>query len=309
MAFEFSACQTWADGRAAPIDEAVEREYNLRPRHPERESVYAGFAERSAAYRETPGALLNQRYGEGPRACLDVFPAGAGAPILVFIHGGYWRTLNKDVFSFLAAPYVNAGVTVVMPSYDLVPSVPLASIVKQMRQMLAWVRANASSFGADASRIVLSGHSAGGHLAALTALTDTPGMDGSGICGVVPVSGVFELAPLLHTSINREARLTPASADELSPLRLARRLPTVPATPLLLLVGGEETAGFQQQSRDFMEIWRSRGLAGGMVLAPGQTHFTVLETLADPAGSVFNDILTFLNVPCSPSRTARHGAQ
>lgn len=297
MAFDIPAHQTWADGCPAPIDDMVEREYNLRLRHPERESIYADFARRSAAYREGQGVLLNQRYGDGPRACLDVFPAGAGAPILVFIHGGYWRTLDKDVFSFLAAPYVEAGITVVMPNYDLAPSVPLTRIAEQMHQALAWLRAEASSFGADAARIVLSGHSAGGHLAAYTALTDATAADRPMIRGIVPVSGVFDLAPLLRTSINREARLTPATAEALSPLRLARRLATLPPLPLLLLVGGDETAGFKQQSRDFQTLWQSRGLGGDMVLAPGRTHFTVLESFADPNGPVFGGVATMLRSP------------
>ncbi len=307
MAFDSTAPstaqQSRADGRPTPIDEAVEREFNLRPRHPERQSVYAGFGERSAAFRAaTPGALLDRRYGDGPRALLDVFPAGAGAPVLLFIHGGYWRTLDKELFSFLAAPYVAAGVTVVMPNYDLAPSVPLARIAEQMHQALAWLRAAAPSFGADAARIVLSGHSAGGHLAALTTLAGgAAGEPGGGgdIRGIVPVSGLFDLVPLLRTSINRDARLSPADADALSPLRLARRLPALPAVPLRLLVGGGETAGFQQQSRDFLEVWRSRGGSGELLLAPGRTHFTVLESLADPAGPVFKDILGFLEAPSS----------
>ncbi|MBP2292905.1 alpha/beta hydrolase [Azospirillum rugosum] len=301
MAFDFPAGHTWADGDPAPIDEAMEREFNLRPRHPEREAVYADFARRSAAFREAHPALLDQRYGPGPRARLDVFPAGDGAPVFLFIHGGYWRTLDKDVFSFLAASFVDAGISVVMPNYDLVPSVPLADIVEQMRQALAWVRAEAASFGADASRIVLSGHSAGGHLAAYTALTDS-----IGIRGVLPVSGVFELARLLRTSINRDARMTPAVADALSPHRLAAEMTSLPAVPLLLLVGGEETAGFQQQSRDFLEVWRGRGRPGAMVLAPGRTHFTVLETLADPHGPVFNEVRRILGTQPQPSEHKGH---
>ncbi|MCW2238925.1 alpha/beta hydrolase [Azospirillum canadense] len=301
MAFDFPTGQTWGEDSPAPIDEAMEREFNLRPRHPEREAVYAEFAHRSARFRETRPALLNQRYGAGPRALLDVFPAGAGAPVFLFIHGGYWRTLDKDVFSFLAEPFLEAGITVVMPNYDLVPSVPLADIVEQMRQALAWLRAEAASFGADASRIVLSGHSAGGHLAAYSALTDS-----AGIRGVVPVSGVFELSRLLRTSINRDARMTPAVADALSPHRLAAEMASLPPIPLLLLVGGEETAGFQQQSRDFLEIWRDRGRPGAMVLAPGRTHFTVLETLADPQGPVFNEVRTILAAQPQPFEHKGH---
>lgn len=274
-----------------PVDEATERQFNLRLRHPERLAVYADFSERSAAFRAAcPGAMLNRPYGQGGRAVMDVFPAGQGAPILVFVHGGYWRTLDKDIFSFIAAPYVAAGVTMVMPNYDLAPQATLGAITAQVRAMLRRVVEDAPSFGADPGRIVLSGHSAGGHLAAMAALDGPAGV----VRGLVPVSGLFALEPLLRTTVNRDVRMSGEDARALSPLRLLDRLPEPPAFPLSLLVGGEETDGFKQQSRDFLDGWAARGGTADIIYAAGTTHFTVLDALADPASPTFAAILSML---------------
>lgn len=284
------------------IDDACEREYNLRPRHPERGAVYDGFARRSAAFRESCRCLLDEPYAAGTRTRLDVFPAGPGAPILVFIHGGYWRALDKAVFSFLAEPFVKAGVSVVLPNYDLAPAVTVRDIAGQIREALSWLLSNAGRYGADPSRLVLAGHSAGGHLAALTALTCTEGPIGRALRGIVPVSGLFDLAPLLRTSINRDIRLTPALALALSPLHLLHQPRDVPAPCLRLLVGGGETEGFLGQSRAFAEAWRRHGRSGELLVAPERTHFTVLEELGDPDGPVFADILTMLGHPGRSNR-------
>ena len=277
------------DGPLATIEPALEREYNLRPRHPERQAVYADFARRSQLTRSRLPALLDQRYDDGPRALLDVFPAGSGAPLFVFIHGGYWRTLDKSIFSCLAESFVDAGITVVMPNYDLAPTVPLRTIVAQMRAMLAWVAGNAARFGADPERFVLAGHSAGGHLAAMAALDCHARIDtrlsGAALRGLVPVSGLFDLRPLLSTSVNGDARLSPVEAEELSPILRMRR-EGVPPVPLLLLAGGAETDGFKQQSEGFLAAWRGQGGSGDLLLAPGCTHFTVLDAMAAPEGAV-----------------------
>lgn len=272
------------DPPASTIEPALEREYNLRPRHPERQAVYADFARRSELTRDRLPALLDQRYGSGPRAVLDVFPAGPGAPLFIFIHGGYWRTLDKSIFSCLAESFVAAGICVVMPNYDLAPGVPLRTIVGQMRAVLGWLGENAAGFGGDAGRFVLSGHSAGGHLAAMAAL-DCHARADAALRGLVPVSGLFDLRPLLRTSVNHDIRLPPEEAAALSPVLRAGRL-GVPPVPLLLLAGGAETDGFKLQSETFLSAWRDEGGSGEFILAPGCTHFTVLDAMAAPDGEV-----------------------
>lgn len=286
------------------IDEAIEKQYNLRLRHPEREEVYAGFTRESALFRAEHGDHLTLRYGSGPRALADVFPAigtSNPAPILIFIHGGYWRTLDKGIFSFIARAYVEAGMTVVMPSYDLAPSVTLGGIVAQMRELLGWVRSEAASFGGDASRIVLSGHSAGGHLAAILALLDGTGPEQGGIRGVIPVSGLFDLRPLRFASVNRDVRMSVEDTETLSPQLMVQRdasLRTgqIQAIPMVVMVGGAETDGFKEQSRDFNDAWFRCGGRSRVEMSEGCTHFTVLKAFADAKSAVFADILAMVGL-------------
>ena len=152
-------------GTLQAIDDALEAEYALRTRHPEREKVYDEHLRRSAALRASGNCRLDVRYADGPRCLLDVFSAGAPAPVLFFIHGGYWRALDKSYVSFIAEPFRDAGVTVVMPSYDLVPAVRVGGIVDQIRAAFAWVVEHLAP-----ERVVVAGHSAGGQLAAMLAL-------------------------------------------------------------------------------------------------------------------------------------------
>ena len=184
------------------IDDALEAEFALRRRHPEREMVYDAHQRRSAIVRSNGACLLNQRYAAGPRCLLDIFPAGDRAPILFFIHGGYWRALDKSYVSFIAEPYRNAGITVVMPGYDLVPAVRVGGIADQMRLALDWTVRHL-----EPECIVVSGHSAGGQLAAMLALDQATRGEGP-IIGLATVSGAFDLRPLLHTSINIDLGLS-----------------------------------------------------------------------------------------------------
>jgi arylformamidase len=263
------------------IDDTLEAEFALRRRHPEREEVYDGHRQRSAALRARNDCELDLRYGAGPRCLLDVFPAGEGAPVLFFIHGGYWRALDKSDVSFIAEPYQRAGITVVMPGYDLVPAVRVRDIVDEVRTALAWVTARMAP-----KRIVVAGHSAGGQLAAMLAL-DQAERGGGPIVGVVGVSGVFDLRPLLKTSINGDLGLTKVEAEAVSPqLRLAALSPQAPLMPLLAVVGGGETQGFKLWTADFVAGWRAGGGAATSVEPAGHTHFTILDALAESHGEI-----------------------
>jgi arylformamidase len=272
----------------ASIDEALEAQFALRKRHPERTAVYADFASRSEAFRASARAVLDVRYAAGPRCCLDVFPAAAGAPVFVFIHGGYWRALDRKMFAFLAEPFQAAGITVVMPSYDLAPAVQVADILAEMRAAVAWAVAKLAP-----SRLVVGGHSAGGHLAAMLAIEQAERGDTGPISALVGVSGAFDLVPLLRTSINHDVNLTRADAEQMSPLH---RLAALPATaklmPLLAVVGGGETDGFKAWTHDFYRAWRDRGAPGTAIEPDGLTHFTILEPLADARSDITQHIVT-----------------
>ena len=267
------------------IDDTLEAEFALRKRHPERDTIYDDHQRRGAALRAAGNCILDQRYGPGPRCLLDIFPAGAGAPVLFFIHGGYWRALDKSYVSFIAAPFRDAGFTVVIPGYDLVPRVRVADIVDQIRTALAWTIGRLAP-----ERLVVAGHSAGGQLAAMLALDQAERGDGP-IAGLVGVSGVFDLRPLLRTSINIDLRLSAQEAAEVSPLLRVRALPAAAAlVPLLGIVGGGETDGFKRWTADFVTAWRAHGAPAEFKEVAGRSHFTILDALAEPGGNVLRAV-------------------
>lgn len=271
------------------IDDNLEAQYALRKRHPEREEVYDDHLRRSAELRAAGNCRLDVRYGRGPRCLLDVFLAGERAPVLFFIHGGYWRALDKSYVSFIAEPYRDAGITVVMPSYDLAPAVRIGEIVDQIREAIAWVKAQLAP-----ERVVVAGHSAGGQLAAMLAL-DQAVLDDGPIAGFVGVSGAFDLRPLLQTSINRDLTMSPEEAVEASPLLRLGRMPAAGAlVPFLGLVGGDETAGFKQWTADLAAGWRAHGGTASHREVAGCNHFTILDRLAETDGDVSRAIAAFL---------------
>jgi arylformamidase len=271
------------------IDQSLESEFALRQRHPERDEVYDGHRRRSAALRARGNCRLDVRYGEGPRCLLDVFPAGDGAPVLCFIHGGYWRALDKSDVSFIAEPYQRAGMTVVMPTYDLAPAVRVATIVDQVRAALEWVTQQLAP-----KQMVVAGHSAGGQLAAMLAL-DQAERGGGPIIGLAGISGAFDLRPLLKTSINADLALSAAEAEAASPLLRIKHLSAdAPLVPLVAAVGGGETQGFKQWTADLVADWRAHGAPARLIEVVGRTHFTILDALAESDGTLARAIREFI---------------
>jgi arylformamidase len=263
------------------IDQTLEAEFALRQRHPEREEVYDDHRRRSAALRARGDCRLDLRYGAGPRCLLDVFSADKDAPVLFFIHGGYWRALDKSDVSFIAEPFQRAGMTVVMPGYDLVPAVSVGDIVDQARAALAWVIDRIAP-----ERIVVAGHSAGGQLAAMLAL-DQAERGAGPIVGLAGISGAFDLRPLLRTSINGDLNLSAEEAESASPLlRLGALPPMASLVPLLAVVGGDETDGFKQWTADLAAGWRARGASATLIEPAGHSHFTILDALAEDEGEI-----------------------
>jgi arylformamidase len=276
-------------GTLQPIDDALEAQYALRNRHPEREKIYDDHQRRSAALRAAGNCRLDVRYGDGPRCLLDVFPAGEQAPVLFFIHGGYWRALDKSYVSFIAEAFRDAGMTVVMPGYDLAPAVRVGEIVDQIRQALAWVVEHLAP-----ERVVVAGHSAGGQLAAMLALDQAASGHGP-IVGLAGISGAFDLRPLLHTSINLDLMMSPDEAADASPLlRLERQSVASRLVPLLGLVGGEETRGFKQWTADLVAGWRAHGGAATYCEVAGCNHFSILDRLAEADGDVARAMMDLL---------------
>ena len=256
----------------------LELDYNNRARVPEHPAHIAAWQRDAAAWREAcPRAELSLAYGAGERERLDLFhpdAAAADAPLALYLHGGYWKALDRSFASHAARGLNLRGVAVAVPSYDLCPAVTIATIVAQMRAAAAWL------WRRRGQRMVAIGHSAGGHLAAMLLATDWPALDPALPAGLVqaalPVSGVFELAPLLATSIAEGLNLTPESAHALSP-----RFMPAPGRPIHCVVGGAESAEFIRQSRDMAAAW-----SGSVEALAGADHFTVIAPLADPGSAM-----------------------
>jgi arylformamidase len=267
--------------------EAVERGYNNRAAVPDHPHWLAWYAERSAATRALLAHHADLRYGPGPKETLDLFvPDAASRGTFVFIHGGYWRALDKHDVSFVAAPFVAQGIAVAAVNYDLCPAVSVSVIVDQCRRAAAWLAREGGRHGASARRVVIGGNSAGGHLAAMMIATDSAalGLDAQSFAGAVSVSGVHDLTPLVLFSFNTDMKLDVAEALRLSPAFLVPRS----SAPLLLAVGGGETAEFLRQTWVQWDRWPQNRPPGtnSPLIVPGCDHFSVLAQYADGASAL-----------------------
>jgi arylformamidase len=282
-------------GTIAYTPEFVERGYNNRAAVPEHPRWLALFTESSAKTRATLAPKLDLRYGPGPKETLDLFvPASAARGTFLFLHGGYWRALDKRDFSFVATPFVAAGCAVAVANYDLCPDVSIATIVDECRRAVTWIVREGATHGANPDRIVVGGHSAGGHLSAMLFTTDWPalGLAGNPIAGGVSVSGVHDLAPMVLFSFNADFRLDEAEAARQSPVRLAPRS----RAPLVLAVGADETSEFVRQTQILWDAWPANRPTGARapILIPGRNHFSVIVDYADPASELTRTTLALL---------------
>jgi len=260
----------------AGIDYEVE--YNNRARVPENPALMAGWARDAAAYRaiHTPQQLP---YGPGQRNTIDLFSGDGQGPIMVFIHGGYWQALDGSSFSHCARGLNGHGIDVAVPSYDLCPQVTVDTIIEQMR-------AAARALGRLGRPLVVSGHSAGGHLAACLFATDWPTYDTSLpkdlVIAAYAISGLFDLVPLVGTSINKALGLDEAAAKAGSPLFWQ-----APAHGSLdAVVGEDESAEYHRQSRTMTKAWARSGLPTRYGVVASANHFTAIAPLADPASEM-----------------------
>jgi arylformamidase len=276
----------------------LDAQYNNRARVPEAVAILARWAKASALARDgSPAKRLDLRYGNGPNETLDVFPATQpGAPILFFVHGGYWRALDKSDHSFVAPSFVADGATVVVPNYALCPSVTIEDIALQMTRALAWTWRHAAEFGADASRIAVAGHSAGGHLAAmlLSCRWKQVGEDLplAPLTGALAISGLYDLEPVRLTPfLQGDLRLTPSQVARLSPAFF----PRPKAGKLFTTVGGDESEEFLRHNQLIRDQWGPTAVPV-CESASGMNHFTVLESLVDPAGRLHELALRLLGL-------------
>ena len=249
-------------------------------------ALMADFTERSAQLRLAQPRHLDLPYGAAPRNRIDYFSAAASsagvarttpAPVLVFIHGGYWQTRAKENFSFLAHGPLAHGIDVALPGYTLAPDISLTGLVGEIRAALTWLQTNVGQLGGDAQQLYLAGWSAGGHLTA--AALDHPAVQGG-----LAISGIYDLEPIRLSYLNAKLGLDIEEARLQSPaLHIASASP-----PLMLACGGAELPELQRQSRDYAAARAQAGLPGRLTMLDGLNHFTILEELASPDGVLTN---------------------
>jgi arylformamidase len=267
-----------------------EAEYNNRARVPESVDIHLRWTSASMAARQTLNCELDQAYGPRARQRYDLFipeRGGAITPHVVYIHGGYWQRGDRKDCSFIAAELVSRGVAVSIPSYSLCPEVGVSDIIEELR---GFVRGVWQAFGC---RPAVVGHSAGGHLAAALIATDwsrIPDVPGDLVPCAYAISGVFELEPLVPTTVGDVLRLTPNAARAASPMLWT---PPPADRNFVAAVGGIESQEFLRQSLEIVGRWCTAGVKAECVVVPGANHFTILDELARGESAMVARIVEF----------------
>ena len=287
-----SDAPVWLNLNQAELDAAYDQ-LKYAPNHAQ---ILSRYASNSDAYRSRSGAPQRLVYGAAAVEGADLYRANKalanGAPINIFIHGGAWRSGFAKDYGFLAELFVNAGAHFVVPDFSWVQDADasLETIAEQLRRAVVWVYQHASSFGGDPEQIYISGHSSGGHLAAVLLATDWQaqcGLPADLLKGGLCCSGIYELKPVALSARNVYVKLTPAMQQALSPQRQLAHI----HAPLLVAYGSLETPEFQRQAHDFAAALQAGGKAVAMHLADGYNHFEILETLASPYGVLGRAVL------------------
>jgi arylformamidase len=261
------------------------------------QSILNNWTQRSASYLARANLVRNVQYGASPAEKLDIIkPLESNAPVLVFIHGGYWRWLDKDDYTFALEPLVTAGALVATINYPLCPEVSLDTLINRVRAACVWVWKNVRDYGGNPDHLHVTGHSAGGHLTAIMAATDWPtfqtGLPRDMIKSIIPVSGLFDLEPLRLISLNEGVRMDMESAKRNSPLFMT---PTS-TLAVTVVVGGEETNELRRQSREFSQAWMGKTRSLEFVESPGHNHFAVIEAMTEPNNLLTTTILRHLDL-------------
>ncbi|MGB7181100.1 MAG: alpha/beta hydrolase [Burkholderiaceae bacterium] len=275
----------------------LEAEYNLGARRgPSFGVLVEDWTARSAALRESGDVQIDLAYGTAEREKLDFFPAkNPNGSLLIYIHGGYWQRGDKNMYSFITEAFVQHGVSVAIMNYNLTPSVRIAQIPGQIRQCIAWIWHHAAELGFSKDKITLMGHSAGGHLTALMMATDWPALDAQLPVDLlkagIPVSGVFELEPLVHTSLNKLPQMDIAEARANSPCNI----PPATNAPQMVVVGGGETSEFFRQADAYVAQYSTPQRLMTRYDVPNDDHFDLLEQLVDTNSGFFQKSMALIS--------------
>jgi arylformamidase len=260
---------------------ALDAAYNNSAAVADSERWLERWRRRSDEVRGAPGARLDIAYGPKERNRLDYVPSGRpGAPLFVFLHGGYWQRNSKDMFAFVAEGPRQRGIDVAIVGYTLAPAVRLSEIVREVSDALTFLHGNAAVFGFDRRALCVGGWSAGGHLAAVSC-------GHPAVRSAVAISGIFDLEPIALTYINDRLRLDAGEVAALSPARTLR--PGM--APLALAVGGDELPELQRQSTSFQGVADALGMAMALTVLPGHHHYSILDELARPDGALTRELV------------------
>ena len=233
--------------------------------------IVADWQRRSDAFRASfPKKKLDVRYGKDERNRIDWFEAKPGAPLLVYIHGGYWQSRSKEIYSLLAAGPLAHGISVALVGYTLAPDKRLDGIVAEIHAALDFLSGTEKA-------IFVSGWSAGGHLTAMA-------MTHPAVKGGLAISGIYDLEPIRLCYLNDKLRLDEAEARRNSPLFLLQK--QKPDKSLIVAYGGAELPELKRQSEDYWRAWQGAGFRGKLAPLAGHNHFTILEELASPSGQL-----------------------
>ncbi len=262
--------------------ELLNRMYNNRALVPDHAAYTSRWAQTSAVTRASGNFTLDVRYGPGPNTRLDIFRPenGMNSSVLFFIHGGYWRSMDKAEHAFIAREFIKSNVCVVIPNYALCPDVTIPEIVSQIEAALEWTICNIGRHGGNPNNITAVGHSAGGHLAAILLAAHRERFSkNSSLRKALAISGMYDLEAIMHAPYLQDTlNITPSQVAQCSPALLAPKADAL----LNVVVGGLESAEFLRHSRLIQEAW-GRGKVPISEVLEGHNHFSVLDSLADPA--------------------------
>lgn len=263
--------------------QTLEDAYNNSKAVPESGEIFKQWIKKSQAFRAEHAQFLDIPYGTLPREKLDYFSAGPKTPVVIFIHGGFWQMRAKDDFAFLAETYLKEGISVVMVGYPLAPEATMDQIVASSRKAVSYIGKHIASWGGDPDNVVLSGWSSGGHLAVAS-------MNEMKLKAVVPISGIYELEPLVGTYLNKKLQLDLSSAKRNSPML---DLPKG-KTPIDVFIGGSELIEMRRQSFDFNNRLKATQYPVSLQEIPGKNHYTMLEQFGSEQGAIHSRIVSIL---------------
>lgn len=276
---------------------SLDAQYNTRLQVPEYAYHLTRWESLSRQTEQRLTGVKDSSYGELPGEKLDIYPsAQPGSKTFVFLHGGYWQMLDKSMFQFMADAFHSYSVTTVVLNYPLAPEASFDQIVMSCRNAIKWLYHHLAEFNGDPDQIYLTGHSAGGHLAAMMMATDWPRFEGSLpanlISGVCTISGLFNLEPIYFSYVNKVIQMDIDTAKCNSPVRLE------PFTncPLIIAVGEAESEEFIDQSNEFYTCWKEKGIDSQAFQLSAQNHYSILETITDSQTTLHKALLNLMQI-------------